>query len=46
MQVVLSTFKVGECNINDITGDGFVDENDYGIFQSNIPLGITAPSHS
>ncbi len=41
LQSVLSNFTVGTLNVNDITGDGFVDEEDYRIMELNIPLGLT-----
>ena len=41
VQSVLSSFKIGVYNVNDITGDGLVDEKDYRILQNNISLGIT-----
>lgn len=41
LQSVLSTFQVGVYNVNDITGDGFVDEDDYRIIENNIPLSIS-----
>ena len=41
IQASLSLFKVGVYNVNDINGDGFVDEDDYRIIENNIPLSIS-----
>ena len=41
LQSALSSFLIGSYNINDITGDGFVDEDDLRILQNNIPLSIS-----
>lgn len=38
---VLPQFKVGVYSIYDLTGDGFVDEDDYRIMQNNQSLNIT-----
>lgn len=40
LQGVLSDFPIGVYSIYDITGDGFVDEDDLRIMQNNVPLGI------
>ena len=29
---------------NDVTGDGFVDEDDYRIIQNSVPIGISVQS--
>ena len=37
----LPSFRIGVYHVNDITGGGIVDEDDYRIISNNVPLGIT-----
>ena len=41
LQAALPGFSIGTYNINDVTGDGFVDEDDLRIIENNIPLNIS-----
>ena len=41
LQSTLSSLLIGVYNVNDLNGDGFVDEDDYRILQNNIPLNIS-----
>ena len=41
LQSALSSFIVGAYNINDVTGDGFVDEDDYRILENNTSLNVS-----
>lgn len=41
IQNELSAFINGSYNVNDINGDGIVDEDDFRIIQNNVPLNIS-----
>lgn len=41
LQDSLPSFNVGVYDLRDVTGDGFVDEDDYRMIQNNAPLGVS-----
>jgi hypothetical protein len=41
LQNLLSTFQIGIYDAKDITGDGFVDEDEFRLLQGNVPLNIS-----
>lgn len=41
VQDTLPSFQIGVYDVRDITGDGFVDEDDYRIMQNNVQLGVS-----